>query len=994
MIGDSELENKENEQGKAVESGNLESNSTENLLADPTILFTPYFSGREPSADLTCVDSQVVNKSFHDSNEHNVSKGCGDSNGAEQSLLSPGPPGIEESAFVNNSEALKEGMSLLEKQFAELATDNELKDSLSPIVKESQDPLVSHQSEHQSEHQNFKQLLEEIEDEIHDPSAYDFLKSNDSCEADVIEEELYQPDHSPSGGEQSEKKKMRKKRKKIIKKSEDETPLSSKPYSSSATRESEKRPKSRFNNNISAEEGFTALPLKPYHSELMEGKYERPVVVSILAPEKYLRQRSSFAAPDEVERRGRSRSFSPTNSQKSLSVSPHHKFQDSEILRQSICDFSIQHDSLHDFLPDDENKEKIREDAPHSPTPQQLAINRKMKYFVIKVNDLVASREASYTVILRDFQQLLDDLVKEYETTEVNDFYQPYQLHWWKKHLSKVCLVFDRPNGQLSIVVDKKLIKKLIKKQMDHYYWMKDSLNQGSAVKSRSWDESRDYSYDTRAVSAEREEDLKKIIPRSISGNNEIRKSIEFKSTKNESLSSKKKNSELVRKSQSRSEKSIVFNPPLEEVGKNSTNEIYKGRVDNQGIRDKTLEAKKSGESKSIAGLLNKDELDISGDISLLEDDRRKKEKTKKPKPFVPERRASANYNRPTNPKTNELLLIAYGKPKKTSSADDEDMTPDDPAAVKSGELEAVPKEKANVKPYRKSTIRSSTASQPQKRRSVESTLIPISDAKESEQKKSRNKSQSKPESGSQNRNSKDYEEETKLPAISVSNSNNSQQSDQKSLSYSPKNIFRISNPYSFAFMETYQQTKDDATEVASSSISNHLELPNIYNKNNHSPATSPPTTMGGSRPLSPLSPQIQSYASTVYDDSTNNPYAVAPFDTSYNSVNCDALLDSHTSDMMNSSLERLQAEKRSLSPFDSETVGVKGSAKVAADIIMKARKTVSSDAKFHTRKVSFSEMKLLSRLVIGRFLFLIFTDILVLSLRSCGLNLKMTKNC
>jgi hypothetical protein len=162
----------------------------------------------------------------------------------------------------------------------------------------------------------------------------------------------------------------------------------------------------------------------PVHSELVKDIYARPVVITILVP---------------INWDNNSLKSNPTE----------HEGSDSDV----------------DLVP----KAEVEEN--------KFVLDLKpVKKMLIKANDVVTNKDSIYVVVMRDFRILLKELMVDFNDIAVGDYYRPNALQWWIKYIHKLVLVFDRPSGQLSVLVDKKAIRRLIKKKMEHHEWMKDAI--------------------------------------------------------------------------------------------------------------------------------------------------------------------------------------------------------------------------------------------------------------------------------------------------------------------------------------------------------------------------------------------------------------------------------------------------------------------------------------------------------------------------------------
>jgi len=946
----------------------------------------------------------------------------------------------------------------------------------------------------------FHALLSEIESEIHDgieDKAPTALSSPPKGEPENAEEIHYE--ESYVGEELLEKESVKLKRKKKASKNQpdvvhllhsgtipsklgrgasyasiggvEKTMQPKLTRGSTAPGNSHRRAKS---NNTSGEEGVSSHPLTVYHSELIEGKYERSVIVSILVPEKYLKTDHG------------SRSNSPKNREPTLHLDtnltnenlthndpwsplvPPNSSRIGRMSRQPTRNSVASSFEQNDFGFDGDNEDLRSASSASSggygvnnlrSTSQGsiagLTPNKRMKYFIVKVNDLITSREASYTVILRDFQALLEESMKEYSTADVEEFFQPYQLFWWKKHLNKVVLVYDKPNGSLSIIIDKKLIKKHLKKKMEHFFWMKDQItssyqsyeeekvktvnsrleqvnsskkfprNPMNSPKASSNDESYDdhsylVNFDESKVQLENKglqeshTTISILSPAGSKKQTPTRKSVDFsllpspkeeteisrendhallrmnEDDENLTESAKRRNSRtILKQSQSRSEKIIHKEGSGIHIDSNTnlTNSVDAHEEGELAIGEEGFspsgkyKTRNSGISKSMPDIttlqrLNsqKSQLPIEPSGSQISTKGSSKKHV-----HVEVRKKSKQYHPKLSDKSTELLMVAYGRPKdhthggvdrnkSSDSMEDEGSrlpvgktprvansaknTTRTKAKVGGGLLITVKTKADSNAPTSESMNTHFEQNRPMSELTVDSSVEFISSPYESP-KNNRIKSPKSQRPSSKHKPSPS--KELKLPAITT-NQPSPSTSGSRFPNFSPKSVFRIANPYSFAYTQLHEEMKSGNNRpLSSSNPLSPVDLPPIQNF---------------SRPLSPIqqithhiildtnfnshSPSAREVIgenSSIYEDSYNN--------STVESVN--ASPDPLTLQQKQlPSQYTLKPVERPVSPFEMEVRGLKGSAKVAADIIKKARRQENGDVKFQVRKVSQTEMKLL----------------------------------
>ncbi len=315
-------------------------------------------------------------------------------------------------------------------------------------------------------------------------------------------EDLHQPSVETHGNgvttNTEKKKKVKKKKKKITRKVDklsDHSAMGSLPKINSgpvheaqmvarATSESRIiRPASRSSSPQKLLDGEINIgTYHPYHTVLLANAYIRPVVVTLLIPEKLP------GNPTDMKRKaGKTVNSSSSSVNKTKIAKPSTSSAATEISDDSGNEQYGYDDSTGE---EDNSKVERRRNQNSTKTEDSLAsssmVDRNLlfaldikhfRYMIIKVNDVVSSREAIYPIVLRDFRALLKDLTYEYSTPAVGDYYRPNSLKWWARYLKKIVLVYDKPTGQLSALVDKKAIRRIIKKKMEHHQWMNSSIS-------------------------------------------------------------------------------------------------------------------------------------------------------------------------------------------------------------------------------------------------------------------------------------------------------------------------------------------------------------------------------------------------------------------------------------------------------------------------------------------------------------------------------------
>ncbi|KAJ1407510.1 hypothetical protein B484DRAFT_204170, partial [Ochromonadaceae sp. CCMP2298] len=162
--------------------------------------------------------------------------------------------------------------------------------------------------------------------------------------------------------------------------------------------------------------GVCAEDLHPVHSELVSDIYKRPLVVSLLIPKK------------------KSKKFE-RSSKSTKGATP--------VVLSAGEESGIDSDRE---LPRGRSKKSKKPGA---------------RVLVLKVYDLVQSREAVYTIVVRDFEAQLAELVNIHGK-EAADHFCPSSLDWWRRYLRDVTIAFDKPTGEITCQVDKSVISSLV----------------------------------------------------------------------------------------------------------------------------------------------------------------------------------------------------------------------------------------------------------------------------------------------------------------------------------------------------------------------------------------------------------------------------------------------------------------------------------------------------------------------------------------------------
>ena len=100
--------------------------------------------------------------------------------------------------------------------------------------------------------------------------------------------------------------------------------------------------------------------------------------------------------------------------------------------------------------------------------------------FVIKVFDVIDSKEGVYDINIKDFFKLRSELMKEF-SPDIRNYYKPNSLQWWCTHLKLFLVIYVKPNLDFSVLVDKKAIRNFVKNKMKHHSWLKQSASMVSS---------------------------------------------------------------------------------------------------------------------------------------------------------------------------------------------------------------------------------------------------------------------------------------------------------------------------------------------------------------------------------------------------------------------------------------------------------------------------------------------------------------------------------
>eukprot|EP01036_Dinobryon_divergens_P033140 gene33140-42862_t len=205
---------------------------------------------------------------------------------------------------------------------------------------------------------------------------------------------------------------------------------------------------------VKGHDGLVMENLMPVYSDLVHGIFKRPIIVSILTPQ----DKDMLDFMDAI------RSHSP--------VSP------ISADRSKIIAFSaMQHDRHHEL----DGTESLTE-ADFIEKHHINRIPRRKTNFLIKVYDLVESKEAMYEVGVKYFLKLKFDFKHPEYFPMLKVYYKPQYLSWWAKNMKHFIIIYEKPTSELSVSVDKKLLQAFLTKRIKHHLWMQSTVNSGEQV--------------------------------------------------------------------------------------------------------------------------------------------------------------------------------------------------------------------------------------------------------------------------------------------------------------------------------------------------------------------------------------------------------------------------------------------------------------------------------------------------------------------------------
>lgn len=188
-----------------------------------------------------------------------------------------------------------------------------------------------------------------------------------------------------------------------------------------------------------------------------------------------------------------------------------------------------------------------------------------------------------------------------------------------------------------------------------------------------------------------------------------------------------------------------------------------------------------------------------------------------------------------------------------------------------------------------------------------------------------------------------------RLPAIHSSQSSSRSQPGSydasQSHSFSPQTIFRISHPQSFAFTNSFNVYSNNSLD--NQDYEEHLDTGNDANQQQGQPGEE----AYGEYSSAPK--EDQAYFEPISD-------ATVDYNNTTDYYEAAAAAEAAVEEDDRSMPFEIMHQPRAISPFERETGKLRGSEKLAAGIIKRARISVSANPEFQIRKVSMTEMKLI----------------------------------
>lgn len=236
----------------------------------------------------------------------------------------------------------------------------------------------------------------------------------------------------------------------------------------------------------------------PYTSETAHESEDESTVVDLAAaddPNRYINPTSPIRGPihEEIQTPAaeRENAMKFLDDAGSLSVAPSSLDGSLERAASAVATTQINVGRTHQPAVGGRRATELRTHA--------AILRAKLKVFTIKVVDLIDSREALHPIVVRDYNLLRRELCEEHRTSAVNEYFQPRSLLWWMRFLKFVLRVFDKTGSvfddhlmkspsragsagspgarkSLAAVVDKRLIRSMVHRKLEHHRWMYQSV--------------------------------------------------------------------------------------------------------------------------------------------------------------------------------------------------------------------------------------------------------------------------------------------------------------------------------------------------------------------------------------------------------------------------------------------------------------------------------------------------------------------------------------
>lgn len=266
-------------------------------------------------------------------------------------------------------------------------------------------------------------------------------------------------DHKSPHSRRKRKKGKRKKAKMTVRKdspsklrssNELKASLSSSP-ARSAIQSPSRNNRAASSGRVRGNDGLVMDNLMPVYSELVDGLFKRPIVVSILSPTDRVDFLETLKGLQPVGRISRDKS-------KMIAYSA----------KQEKAVVGDDGDSLTEaaFL------------AHHNIN----RISKKKTNFIVKIYDLVESKEARYEVDVKLFSRLRFEFTHPEYFPLLKVYYKPQNLSWWARNVKHFLVIYVKPTSELSVVVDKQVMRQYVKNKIKQHLWMESAARSADAA--------------------------------------------------------------------------------------------------------------------------------------------------------------------------------------------------------------------------------------------------------------------------------------------------------------------------------------------------------------------------------------------------------------------------------------------------------------------------------------------------------------------------------